>query len=66
MIDWIFNAIQVLLSRVSFFGSADTSDAENLGLQKYRRTADAIMCSLLPYSSLATPNRTEGDVLSTN
>ncbi|XP_027183784.1 endoglucanase 24-like [Coffea eugenioides] len=55
--------VQVLLSRVSFFGSADTSDAENLGLQKYRRTADALLCSLLPYSSLATPNRTEGGLI---
>ncbi|KAL3525286.1 hypothetical protein ACH5RR_013658 [Cinchona calisaya] len=55
--------VQVLLSRVNLFGSADIPDEENLGLQKYQKTADAVMCSLLPDSSLATPDRSEGGLI---
>ncbi|GKU90083.1 hypothetical protein SLEP1_g4125 [Rubroshorea leprosula] len=48
---------QVLLSRLSFFGS-DTSASENSGLQNYRKTAEAVMCGLLPDSPSATSSRT--------
>ncbi|OVA12644.1 Glycoside hydrolase [Macleaya cordata] len=51
---------QVLLSRVSFFGAKGTSNSENLGLQKYRKTAEAVMCGLLPDSPTATSSRTDG------
>ncbi|XP_058098807.1 endoglucanase 24-like [Magnolia sinica] len=54
---------QVLLSRVSFFGSKKTSNAENSGLQKYKQTADAVMCGLLPNSPTATSSRTDGGLV---
>lgn len=50
---------QVLLSRVSFFGDNSNSG----GLQSYRRTAEAIMCGLLPKSSTATTSRTKGGLI---
>ncbi|KAM7524082.1 hypothetical protein LguiA_013984 [Lonicera macranthoides] len=53
----------VLLSRLSFFGTEDITGAEHLGLQMYRRTAEAIMCELLPDSPTATSHRTHGGLL---
>ncbi|KAJ6802319.1 endoglucanase 24-like isoform X1 [Iris pallida] len=54
---------QVLLSRVNFFASKDTSNAENKGLQMYRNTAEAVMCGLLPDSPTATSSRTDGGLV---
>ncbi|KAI3776491.1 hypothetical protein L1987_46276 [Smallanthus sonchifolius] len=51
----------VLLSRVSFFGPEDASDMENIS--EYRKTAEVIMCSLLPDSPSATASRTQGGLL---
>jgi hypothetical protein len=47
------------LSRVNFFGTRDVPDAENLDLQKYRETAEILMCKLVPDSPTATTNRTK-------
>ncbi|KAK6125630.1 hypothetical protein DH2020_040628 [Rehmannia glutinosa] len=52
---------QVLLSRVSFFGSKDVQDQESIALQLYRKTAEAVICEVLPNSSSATTYRTEGN-----
>ncbi|KAK2971465.1 hypothetical protein RJ640_020871 [Escallonia rubra] len=52
---------QVLLSRVSFFGSKDTSNSANL--HNYRKTAEAVMCGLLPKSPTATESRTESGLI---
>ncbi|GKD67091.1 endoglucanase 2-like protein [Tanacetum coccineum] len=51
----------VLLSRVSFFGPEDASDMENIN--EYRKTAEAIMCNLLPNSPSATSSRTKGGLI---
>ncbi|KAL5706537.1 cellulase [Ranunculus cassubicifolius] len=51
---------QVLLSRVSFFGAKNTL---NSGLQNYRKTAEAVMCGLLPQSPTATTSRTDGGLV---
>ncbi|CAH1446286.1 unnamed protein product [Lactuca virosa] len=51
---------QVLLSRVSFF---DSKVASNANLQKYKKTAEAVMCGLLPKSPTATESRTKGGLL---
>ncbi|KAM7518173.1 hypothetical protein LguiB_017135 [Lonicera macranthoides] len=51
----------VLLSRVSFFGSKDAANTENL--ENYRKTAEAIMCGLLPTSPSATSSRTDGGLI---
>ncbi|KAJ8567611.1 hypothetical protein K7X08_019819 [Anisodus acutangulus] len=51
--------VQVLLSRVNFFGSKeDISTEESLSLQSYRQTAETFLCGLLPESSMATSQRT--------
>ncbi|KAJ0085834.1 hypothetical protein Patl1_09560 [Pistacia atlantica] len=52
---------QVLLSRLSFFHAKDYSD--NSGLQMYRKTAEAVMCGLLPKSPTATTDRTDGGLI---
>ncbi|XP_031283173.1 endoglucanase 10-like [Pistacia vera] len=52
---------QVLLSRLSFFHAKDSSD--NSGLQMYRKTAEAVMCGLLPKSPTATTDRTDGGLI---
>ncbi|GAA0160079.1 hypothetical protein Leryth_005290 [Lithospermum erythrorhizon] len=52
---------QVLLSRVSFFGSKDISNKDVL--QKYRSSAEAVMCGLLPKSPTATSSRTDGGLI---
>lgn len=54
---------QVLLSRISFFGSKETSLEETIGLQMYRKTAEVLMCGLLPDSPTATPNRTDSNII---
>lgn len=54
---------QVLLSRVNFFASKEASNAEGQGLQMYRKTAEAVMCGLLPDSPTATPSRSEGGLI---
>ncbi|CAN4083417.1 unnamed protein product [Withania somnifera] len=51
--------VQVLLSRVNFFGpSEDISTEESLSLQSYRQTAETFLCGLLPESPMATSQRT--------
>lgn len=52
---------QVLLSRVSFFGAKGTSNNDGLG--KYRKTAVAVMCGLLPDSPTATKSRTKSGLV---
>ncbi|CAK9148270.1 unnamed protein product [Ilex paraguariensis] len=52
---------QVLLSRVTFFGSKDTSNSDSL--QNYRKTAVAVMCGLLPKSPTTTSSRTASDLI---
>ncbi|KAK4429362.1 Endoglucanase 10 [Sesamum alatum] len=52
---------QVLLSRVSYFGSKDVSNNDVLG--KYRETAEAVMCGFLPNSPTATESRTENGLI---
>nr|XP_023884383.1 endoglucanase 24-like [Quercus suber] len=55
--------IQVLLSRINFFGAKDESTSENLDLQLYRESAEAIVCALLPDSPTATSSRTESGLI---
>ncbi|KAL1536830.1 cellulase [Salvia divinorum] len=50
---------QVLLSRVSFFKSRSIRVEESITLQLYKRTAELVVCGLLPNSSSAS-QRTEG------
>lgn len=57
----LFLIQQVLLSRVSFFGSKDILGAENIALQLYRKTAEAVLCGLLPNSRTPTSQRTDGN-----
>lgn len=52
---------QVLLSRLSFFGSKDVSNSQIL--KKYKETAEAVMCGLLPKSPTATTSRTDGGLV---
>ncbi|KAL0351776.1 UNVERIFIED_CONTAM: Endoglucanase 10 [Sesamum calycinum] len=52
---------QVLLSRVSFFGSKDVASNDVIG--KYRETAEAVMCGFLPKSPTATESRTENGLI---
>ncbi|KAE8010608.1 hypothetical protein FH972_006965 [Carpinus fangiana] len=54
---------KVLLSRINFFGAKDVSIAENLDLQMYRESAEAIMCALLPDSPTATSSRTDSGLI---
>ncbi|KAL0379155.1 UNVERIFIED_CONTAM: Endoglucanase 24 [Sesamum radiatum] len=55
---------QVLLSRVNFFGSKEIRGEENIALQLYRKTAEAVICGLLSSSSSsATSYRTEGGLI---
>lgn len=55
--------VQVLLSRIRFFGSKTVSSEANVNLEKYRKTARDIMCAFLPTSPTATTNRTDGGLL---
>ncbi|XP_048331882.1 endoglucanase 10 [Ziziphus jujuba] len=52
---------QVLLSRLSFFGAKGVSD--NSGLRGYRKTAEAVICGLLPGSPSATKSRTDDGLI---
>ncbi|KAJ1421644.1 Six-hairpin glycosidase superfamily [Sesbania bispinosa] len=54
---------QVLLSRLSFFKAKDISNSYGSGLQSYRKTAEAVMCGLLPDSPTATKSRTDSNAL---
>lgn len=54
---------QVLLSRLSFFETKDATDSEKNGLQMYRKTAEAVMCGLLPDSPTATKSRTKSGLI---
>ncbi|XVF15894.1 hypothetical protein REPUB_Repub09cG0195800 [Reevesia pubescens] len=56
-------AAQVLLSRIIFFGAKNMPTIENLNLQMYRKTAEAVMCGLLPDSPTATSKRTDGGLI---
>ncbi|WOG91953.1 hypothetical protein DCAR_0311208 [Daucus carota subsp. sativus] len=49
----------VLLSRVGFFGDESRSD----NVKKYRETAEAIMCNILPKSPKASDSRTESGLI---
>ncbi|XP_057435049.1 endoglucanase 10-like [Lotus japonicus] len=53
---------QVLLSRLSFF-KKDLSNSHGSGLQSYRKTAEAVMCGLLPESPTATKSRTDNGLI---
>ncbi|CAK7334305.1 unnamed protein product [Dovyalis caffra] len=53
----------VLLSRVNIFGAKGILSEENLDLQMYRKTSEAIMCQLLPDSPTATSSRTESGLI---
>ncbi|XP_022141104.1 endoglucanase 10-like [Momordica charantia] len=52
-------ATQVLLSRLSFFGSKDVSKS----VQVYKKTAEAVMCGLIPESPTATTSRTDNGLI---
>ncbi|CAN6463570.1 unnamed protein product [Victoria cruziana] len=52
---------QVLLSRVMFFASDKASDEDKSGLENYKKTAEAVICALLPDSPTATTDRTDGN-----
>lgn len=52
---------QVLLSRVSFFGPKDVSNSNVL--QKYKDSAEAVMCGLLPKSPTTTKSRTKSGLV---
>ncbi|KAK7852510.1 endoglucanase 2 [Quercus suber] len=67
---WLYHATgkqfylrYVLLSRINFFGAKDESTSENLDLQLYRESAEAIVCALLPDSPTATSSRTESGLI---
>ncbi|XP_044469618.1 endoglucanase 2-like isoform X2 [Mangifera indica] len=55
--------VQILLSRIILFGVKEVSETENLDLQMYRETAEAIMCGLLPDSPTATSSRTDSGLI---
>ncbi|KAK8551787.1 hypothetical protein V6N13_120221 [Hibiscus sabdariffa] len=52
---------QVLLSRLSLFGAKGVSG--NSGLGNYRKSAEGVICSLLPKSPYATSSRTDGGLI---
>ncbi|PKA53414.1 Endoglucanase 24 [Apostasia shenzhenica] len=54
---------QVLLARLNIFGAKQSTNAENKGLQMYQKTAEAVMCGLLPNSPTATSSRTNAGLL---
>ncbi|KAJ0040829.1 hypothetical protein Pint_27541 [Pistacia integerrima] len=55
--------VQILLSRINLFGAKEVSDTENLDIQMYRKTAEAILCRLLPDSPTATSSRTDSGLI---
>ncbi|KAG6608589.1 Endoglucanase 24, partial [Cucurbita argyrosperma subsp. sororia] len=52
-------ATQVLLSRLNFFGSQGVSKS----VQVYKKTAEAVMCGLIPESPTATSSRTDDGLI---
>ncbi|KAK6939351.1 Glycoside hydrolase family 9 [Dillenia turbinata] len=52
---------QVLLSRLSFFGGQGLKS--NSDLLEYKKTAEAVMCGLLPKSPTATSSRTDSGLI---
>ncbi|KAL2321967.1 hypothetical protein Fmac_026346 [Flemingia macrophylla] len=54
---------QVLLARLSFFKAKDISNSYGSGLSSYRKTAEAVMCGLLPDSPTAIKSRTDSNIL---
>lgn len=57
--------IHVLLSRLNLFGmEAEMSIKENMDLQMYRRTAEALMCTVLmpPLTNKKTSGKISGSV----
>ncbi|TKY45512.1 Endoglucanase 10 [Spatholobus suberectus] len=54
---------QVLLARLSFFKAKDISNSYGSGLHNYRKTAEAVMCGLLPHSPTATKSRTDNGLI---
>lgn len=52
--------VQVLQSRVNFFGSEDISNSKIL--LKYRKSAEAVMCNLLPDSQTGTESKTNSNI----
>ncbi|XP_021862578.1 endoglucanase 24-like [Spinacia oleracea] len=61
--DNLFIVLQVLLSRVNLFSSKDLSSSANSSLQMYRKTAEAVMCGLIPKSPTATSSGTDGGLI---
>ncbi|CAH9137821.1 unnamed protein product [Cuscuta epithymum] len=57
-----FPGAQVLISRVSFF-KKKAPLSNSITLQKYRGTAEAVMCGLLPTSPTATSSRTDSGLI---
>lgn len=53
---------QVLLSRISLFSAKDSNSNAN-NLKNYRKTAEAVMCGLLPKSPTATTSRTDNGLI---
>ncbi|XAR64188.1 Cellulase [Bertholletia excelsa] len=51
----------VLLSRISLFDAKGTANSD--GIEKYKASAEAVMCSLLPKSPAATESRTDGGMI---
>ncbi|MBA0867614.1 hypothetical protein Goshw_001976, partial [Gossypium schwendimanii] len=52
---------EVLLSRLSFFG--DKGAKGNSGIDDYKKSADELMCALLPDSPSATASRTKSGLI---
>ncbi|KAL2333984.1 hypothetical protein Fmac_015197 [Flemingia macrophylla] len=63
---WEAQPGSVLLARLSFFKAKDISNSYGSRLSSYRKTAQAVMCGLLPDSPTATKSRTDTDKLQTN
>ncbi|XP_078442769.1 glycosyl hydrolase 9B7 [Wolffia australiana] len=54
---------QVLLSRVNILGPQLSSNTQKVDLKNYRKTAESVVCGLLPGSPSATTSRTEGGLI---
>ncbi|KAI5082886.1 hypothetical protein GOP47_0002629 [Adiantum capillus-veneris] len=55
--------VQVLLSRQQYLSSQGGSSLTTTGLTKYKKTANELMCALLPDSPTATKDRTDGGLI---
>nr|XP_027190527.1 endoglucanase 24-like [Cicer arietinum] len=60
MVQWFS---MVLLSRLSFFKEKELLSSYGSGLQKYRKSAEAVICGLLPDSPTATKSRTNDGLI---